>query len=352
MLGRVMVLMVLSSVALLAWGVFAQQEPPGQLEEVTGVITGTDRRGDEFSIRVRSLEKTYNVQIGSHEFLQKQNLMLETGELVTVKGRISGDTVTAHEVRKGNQIVTLRNPQGDPVWAGQVPAPGAPQVPVDPNRVVLRGTITNLEKSDGNVIATIQTEANEPVRINLGPDSFLNERSIHLAQGGMLQVQAIRQPSEGVPLYRATEIHHEGKVTALQVQPTDEFAFLQVKPLGPWAADSDYNRQYQAGGQVQVIGTLTDVVQFSLAPDAEPGVALILNAAQGPVTCHLGPNWYISHQGMAFKKGDSITCTGSMINFQGQNVLLVGQLARGNESLMIRDPQGMPCYAAYRKVGQ
>ena len=346
MIFRTALVILVGAVGYIAWVGYAQQDTPGKIEEITGMITGTDQKGDEFSVRLRSLSKTYTVQIGSMEFLEKQNLKLDTGQLITVKGTVSGDTIVAHEIKKGDQIVVLRNEKGEPMWVGKVPVPVAP---VDPNRVRLAGKITKIERSADHLIATIQTDANETLRIDLGSETFLKERSIHLAEGGSLEVQALRSTSDGAPFFIATEIHYENQLVALPGRHDDLFHAI---PLGPWAVDSEYNRQFKADQPAKVDGSIQDIVKFSLAPDATEGVALIVSTSQGPVTCHLGPMWFIVHQGMVFKKGDPISCTGSMATFQGQNVLLVGQLSRGNESLMIRDPQGMPCFAAYRKAGQ
>jgi hypothetical protein len=92
--------------------------------EVTGVSRVTPRKGMSagIHINVKTDKETLSVHLGPSWYLENQDVKIDPKDQVEVKGsRVSFDgkpVIIAAEVRKGDQVLTLRNDAGFPVWSG------------------------------------------------------------------------------------------------------------------------------------------------------------------------------------------------------------------------------------------
>ncbi len=91
--------------------------------EVVQVNVRTSRRTGApgmMSLLLKTEKETIDVHLGPSWFIDQQNFKLAAGDRVELKGsRITrpGRTfIVAGEVRKGNQILKLRDEQGNPLW--------------------------------------------------------------------------------------------------------------------------------------------------------------------------------------------------------------------------------------------
>jgi len=101
---------------------------PATVETIRGTVVSVDtivpRRGMHYGIHltVKSEKETIPVHLGPGWFIENQNVKIEPGDDIEVKGsRITFDgkpAIIAAEVRKGNEILTLRDANGFPVWSG------------------------------------------------------------------------------------------------------------------------------------------------------------------------------------------------------------------------------------------
>jgi hypothetical protein len=79
------------------------------------------------------------------------------------------------------------------------------------------------------------------------------------------------------------------------------------------------------------------------------GVHLVLGTAAGPVTAHLGPEWYVSRQAIRIDAGDTVEVTGSRVLFEGEPALIAAEVVKGEESLILRDDRGIPMWSRGRR---
>ena len=67
-------------------------------------------------------KETVSIQLGPAWFIEKQNMRIEEGDSIEVRGsRIKYEgtaTIIAAEVKKGNKVLKLRDQSGFPLWAG------------------------------------------------------------------------------------------------------------------------------------------------------------------------------------------------------------------------------------------
>ncbi len=82
---------------------------------------------------------------------------------------------------------------------------------------------------------------------------------------------------------------------------------------------------------------------------ALPAVGMTLKKEDGyAVYVHLGPQWYFDKQDLAINVGDTVEVTGSKITVDGNTVLLVSSIKKGDKTWQFRDPQGFPYWSGRR----
>lgn len=103
---------------------------PSTVETVEGRIVSVERvpspgggRGAGVHVTIQIGKDAIAVHLGPAWFVDAQKTRLQSGDEVEVEGsRVSMDgkpVIIAREVRKGEQVLTLRDGAGIPVWAGR-----------------------------------------------------------------------------------------------------------------------------------------------------------------------------------------------------------------------------------------
>jgi hypothetical protein len=86
-----------------------------------------------------------------------------------------------------------------------------------------------------------------------------------------------------------------------------------------------------------------------------PGMAiqgLVLKTSKGNITVNLGPPWYVSKQGFALRKGDTLEVTGSKVTKDEKTVLLAAEVKKDGQTLKVRDEKGEPLFRGQGPAGQ
>jgi hypothetical protein len=100
----------------------------GTVETLSGTVIEVERLGpqrverlSQVHLLLKTDRETLTVQLGPESWLAQQNFNLAPGDQVTIKGsRINRPRETfliAGEVKKGNQVLSLRDENGRPLWA-------------------------------------------------------------------------------------------------------------------------------------------------------------------------------------------------------------------------------------------
>jgi hypothetical protein len=95
---------------------------PATVETLTGEVLGPAPSSQKNAVRfrLRRDRDTVTVQLGPELFLRRQGLQLAAGDRIEVTGsrvKLGGKPViVAAQVRRGKQVVTLRDPKGKPAW--------------------------------------------------------------------------------------------------------------------------------------------------------------------------------------------------------------------------------------------
>jgi hypothetical protein len=105
-----------------------------------------------------------------------------------------------------------------------------------------------------------------------------------------------------------------------------------------------YDRMYDPKTVATVSG---EVVSMDKVTDRgmDSGVSLTLKTGKETIPVYLGPGWFLAQQAFSLAPQDQVEITGSQITFQGKPTLIAAQVKKGNQSLKLRDPAGIPAWA-------
>ena len=78
-------------------------------------------------------------------------------------------------------------------------------------------------------------------------------------------------------------------------------------------------------------------------------MSLTLKTGKKTILVYLGPGWFIEKQDFTFAPKDQVEITGSHITFQGKPAIIAAQVQKGDKSLKLRDPAGIPAWAGADK---
>jgi hypothetical protein len=98
------------------------------VETITGEVTSVDRitpvkgMSGGIHMNVKTDKETISVHLGPAWYLENQDVKIETKDKVEVKGArttfAGKPAIIAAEVKKGDEVLKLRDDNGFPVWSG------------------------------------------------------------------------------------------------------------------------------------------------------------------------------------------------------------------------------------------
>ena len=107
---------------------YGRMYDPAKAETVSGVVvsvtqvTPARRMGPGIAITLKTGEGDLAVHLGPQWFIERQDVKLVPGDKVEIKGvkavRANQNIFIAGEVKKGDEVLVLRDSNGIPVWAG------------------------------------------------------------------------------------------------------------------------------------------------------------------------------------------------------------------------------------------
>lgn len=101
---------------------------PATVESECGEVVSVDRitpmkgMGTGIHIQLKTDKETISVHLGPAWYIERLDARIEKGDRVEIKGsRVTVDgkpAIIAAEVKKGDELLKLRDDSGIPVWAG------------------------------------------------------------------------------------------------------------------------------------------------------------------------------------------------------------------------------------------
>lgn len=118
---------------------------------------------------------------------------------------------------------------------------------------------------------------------------------------------------------------------------------------GGWGPGGPYGRMYDPKTVETIKGEVVGIDQITPHKGMGYGVHLRLETATETIAVHLGPSWYIEHQDTKIEPKDVIEVKGSRVTFEGKPALIAAEVHKGNETLVLRDANGIPMWAGWRR---
>jgi hypothetical protein len=131
---------------------------------------------------------------------------------------------------------------------------------------------------------------------------------------------------------------------------TDAFAQgFRWRGAGGWGPGGQYGRLYDTKTVETISGEVTRVQEMTPYRGMGRGVHLMLKTDKETISVHLGPAWYIERQDTKIATGDKIEVNGSRITYEGKPAIIAAEIHKGDEVLMLRDANGIPMWAGWRR---
>jgi hypothetical protein len=108
--------------------------------------------------------------------------------------------------------------------------------------------------------------------------------------------------------------------------------------------EAGYGRMYDPKTVETVSGEVLSVAK-NTDRGQDSGVSLTLRTAQETILVYLGPDWFLARQDLALAPRDRVEITGSQCTVNGKPALIAGQVKKGDKTLKLRDPAGIPAWA-------
>ncbi len=112
------------------------------------------------------------------------------------------------------------------------------------------------------------------------------------------------------------------------------------------------DRLYDPKTVETISGEIVSVERIG-APNGMGGVHATLRSDKGEtIPVHLGPSWYLDKQSVTLAPGDQITVRGSRITFEGKPAIIAAEVTKGGQVLRLRNDNGVPVWAGWRRRGR
>ncbi len=132
---------------------------------------------------------------------------------------------------------------------------------------------------------------------------------------------------------------------------TDSYAQrgMRWKGSGGWGAGSQYSRMYDPKSVETIDGEVVSVDQIAPMKGMHYGIHLTIKTSKETISVHLGPSWFIENQDVKIAPKDKLEIRGSRVTLEGKPVIIAAEVKKGDEILTLRDENGFPAWAGWRK---
>ena len=116
------------------WGMhggYHRMYDPSKAETVSGEVVSVEqvmpmkKMGAGIGLKLNTGKETLIVHLGPLWYIERQDMKIAAGDTVEIKGvkaaRMGQDIFIAGEVKKGSEVLKLRDESGIPLWAGARP---------------------------------------------------------------------------------------------------------------------------------------------------------------------------------------------------------------------------------------
>ena len=122
--------------------------------------------------------------------------------------------------------------------------------------------------------------------------------------------------------------------------------------MGDWGRQGSYQRLYDPDTVKTISGEVVKVECFVPQQGMGQGVHVQLKTLRETLPVHLGPRRFLDNQDVQIEKGDRIQVKGSQITFENKPAVIAAEIEKGDDILRLRDNNGFPRWAGWRRRGR
>lgn len=334
---------------------------------VSGTVVHGPARGMEFGRTAGMMIHTEDggtlrVQVCPPWYVDELGLEPQPGDTVEVIGSMGAGVgeIIARQINWAGNRYRVRNEHGMPLWAGAMREDWLRYSDLwNPDRIE---TIT------GEVQAVEAIAPGDPgmgrgigVRLRFRKAEGMGTRHVHLGPAWYLEQELPKlRPGESVVVTGSpAQWGGEEVIIASEIRKGDKTVQLRTydgRPAWPggwqnwsgWSADGPSGRLYDPETVQTLSGVIEDVEVETPGPGMGPGLtARVRTQAEERIQAHFGPMWFSDQAGMNLQSGDEVTLTGSLVELEGEQALIVRDMERERDRyrLRLRDEDGTPAWA-------
>lgn len=106
---------------------------------------------------------------------------------------------------------------------------------------------------------------------------------------------------------------------------------------------------YDSAATMTLEGTVVAIEKEQCKGCNMTHVDLVVKMKDDEVTVRLGPAWYLDNQGEMLKKDDVVKVVASKIKYEDTDMYVAGKVSKGDDTLMLRDKDGLPMWQGWRR---
>lgn len=118
---------------------------------------------------------------------------------------------------------------------------------------------------------------------------------------------------------------------------------------GGWGRDTAYARLFNTQTVETINGEVVSINKIKPMKGMGYGIHVIVKTDKETISVHLGPAWYIENQDLEIAAGDKVEVKGSRVTIEGKPVIIASEVKKGDEVLVLRDPNGFPAWSGWRR---
>lgn len=118
-----------------------------------------------------------------------------------------------------------------------------------------------------------------------------------------------------------------------------------VKDMGGWEQDGEYNRLYKNSERDRLKGIVETFEEVTPLPGMSTGLALVVKDVDGDrITVHVGPSWFVKADDTGLRKGDEVKIKGVWAEIGEQDIFMAAKIKRSeyDEYKIRRTRDGFP----------
>lgn len=119
--------------------------------------------------------------------------------------------------------------------------------------------------------------------------------------------------------------------------------------MGGWGMGTKYGRMYNPQTVETISGEVVKVEKITPMKGMSSGIHILVKTDTGEISVHLGPSWYMDKQDTKIAVGDKVEVKGSKVEYSGKPAIIAAEVQKGDEVLKLRDDNGYPAWAGWRK---